>query len=287
MKEEEFWLVSTDHMEDRIWFRDDEDYTKGMNIVAILASTVPVNIYAFVLMSNHVHFLIKGTHDDADNFIRRYKKQYSQFYSIKYGAPKGLLRKNGVDIREVPFEDESFERAVAYVQMNPVAANICLNASGYPWGTGDTFFRAVPVKGFSIGTLSVRAQRRVLHSKVSVPHGFLICDDGFVTPNSYVHVRFVESVFRTPKRMNYFLTTSSKARKIKELPSFSDQSLASAIKDLSISQFRKNGLSEMSEGEKTELLRQIRFRFSCDVAQLARVCGLKYDEVSRLLESFQ
>ena len=32
------------------------------------------------------------------------------------------------------------------------------------------------------------------------------------------------------------------------------------------------------------MLRQLRFRFSADVNQLARVCGLSYAEAARLLD---
>ena len=285
MREDDIWLVSTEHLEDRLWFKDEEDFRKGMNLVAVLAATVPVGICAFILMSNHVHFVIRGTREDTGVFIRRYKKQYSQFYSHKYGISAALLWGNGEDIRGLSLGDESFERAVAYVQMNCVAANICLHPSLYPWGTGDTFFKGVPVKGVRAGAMSGRALKRLMHSNVSVPPGYVICDGGYVDPSAYVPVKFVESVFRTPRRMNYFLMASSKARKTREAPSFSDHVLVSAIKDLSVSLFRKNDISELSAAEKAEMLRQIRYRFSCDAGQLARVCGLEYDTVSALLES--
>lgn len=286
MLEKDFWLVSTDHLKDRLWFRDEEDFKKGMNLVAVLAATIPVDICAFILMSNHVHFVTRGNKENARRFIALFKKHYSQLYSYKYAVSKSLLEDNGVDIQDLSLEDESFERAIAYVQMNCVAAKICLHPSGYPWGTGNSFFNSMPIKGTQTGTLSGKALKRLLHSHKPVPPEYIISDYGFIDPCSYVQVKLVESIFRTPRRMNYFLTTSSKARKIKEAPSFSDHMLVSAIKELSISLFRKNDFSEMSEVEKAELLRQLKFRFSCDIGQLARVCGLKYDEVSNLLETF-
>lgn len=33
-----FWLVTTDHLTDRIWFKDDEDFKAAMNIVAVLST---------------------------------------------------------------------------------------------------------------------------------------------------------------------------------------------------------------------------------------------------------
>ena len=86
-------------------------------------------------MSNHVHFVLSCSKEEAKSFINRFKKMYSQRYWKKYGT-NSLLRNNDVDIRELFWGDESLERGIAYVQMNCVAANICMHPSAYPWGTG-------------------------------------------------------------------------------------------------------------------------------------------------------
>ena len=99
------WLVSTDHLEDALWFREEEDFKIGMNYVAVLAAFSAVTILAFILMSNHVHFILYGTKEDVLAFI-----------------------------------NEALERAIAYVQMNCVAANICSHPIQYPWGSGSAFF---------------------------------------------------------------------------------------------------------------------------------------------------
>ena len=37
----QYWLVTTDHLEVRIWFKDDEDFKAAMNFVAAPRSTAP------------------------------------------------------------------------------------------------------------------------------------------------------------------------------------------------------------------------------------------------------
>ena len=56
--EKKIWLVSTDHLEEGLWFREEEDFKVGMNYVAVQVSQSGVTILAFILMSNHVHFIL-------------------------------------------------------------------------------------------------------------------------------------------------------------------------------------------------------------------------------------
>ena len=290
MERLEFWLVTTAHLEDRLWFRDDDDFKVGMNLVAVLAASSQVLVLAFILMSNHVHFVLQGDYESCLQFITRFKKIYAQYFSTRYSS-KELLRRNDVDLREIYVEDESLERAIAYVQMNSVAANICLNANEYLWGTGNCFFNPSPHSGVPLGNLSVRAKRSILRTHMRVPSGYLFLKEGYIAPISYVQYKFVESLFRTPRRMNYFLKNSSKARRLSEsgeneIPTFKDQSIRASIPDLCRAFFHMTDAEELSDAQRGELLRQLKYRFSANVKQLARVSGMSSEKVSSLLDTF-
>ena len=289
------WLVTTDHLEKELWFRDEEDFKVGMNFVAIQAACSPdVVVLAFILMSNHVHFVLVGEREDAERFICQFKHRYSIYFNGKWGIKK-FLRHNGVDIREIPYRDEAMERAVAYVLMNCVAANICSHPSQYPWGTGNCYFRLDANTGYAgsrgvlLESLSERARERILHSNCDrIPLGWHLSPEGFIPPLEYVDVQSVEALFRKPQRFNFFLNTSSKARKRIEaeenLPAFRDQVILAALPDLCHSLFQKKSFQALTRGEQSEFMRQIRFRFSSDINQIARVCGLTYAEAARLIE---
>ena len=47
----------------------------------------------------------------------------------------------------------------------------------------------------------------------------------------------------------------------------------------------KAAFDELSEPQKSEILRQLRYRFSANIHQLARVVGVGYDEAARLLDT--
>jgi REP element-mobilizing transposase RayT len=286
----DFYLLTTEHLESCLWFRDEEDFKVAMNYVAIQAACCPeVSVLAFILMSNHVHFVLRGNREDVQLFIDKYKCRYSLYFQKKNGI-RELLRRNMVDIRIVPLFDDSLERTIAYVQMNCVAANICSHPSQYRWGTGNVYFMQNKTTCKRIGDLSVRSKKLMLHSEcVLIPDEWQITEGGYVNPLSYVDYQTVEKVFRTPKRMNYYLFSSSKARKRIEtteglLPAFRDQTILAALPDLCRSLFQKESFASLQAAEQTELARQIRFRFSADANQIARVCGISYASAARLLD---
>lgn len=283
-----FFLVTTDHLKDRIWFKDDEDFSIAMSCVAIVAFSLKINVLAFILMSNHVHFVLQCEPGEAKAFIDRFKMQYGIWYHRKYNHNE-FLRRVKVDITEVGLLDGGLQRAIAYVQMNCVAANICPYCNMYQWGTGNCFFNPQPPKYSLLGELSIRARHRLLRSRVQLPSDYKVIDSSYILPQSFVPVQFVESLFRTPSRYLYFLGNSSKARKHLEkdvAPSFRDQIVVAAIQDLCYSLFRAKGITELTDEQRGELLRQIRRRFSTDLSQLCRATGLSYDKAARMIEDF-
>lgn len=282
-----YYLISTDHLEDRIWFQDDEDFKAAMNFVAVADYVCGIRVLDFILMSNHVRFVVYAYLEEARRFIDYFKLLYSKYLRKRHGVTK-FLRRNDVDIQELDEHNESVERAIAYVEMNCVAAKICVHPSQYPWGCGSVFF-GQKEQGRRLGIMSVRAQNRLLHSRIKLPQDYIVTADGFISPSSYIPVSFVENIFSTPSRFQYFLNKSSKARvRMSEeaMPSFRDQVILSAVNDLCSSLFRKPSLSALTDEEKAEMLRQLRYRFSADIAQLSRVTGIPYQEASSLIESY-
>ncbi len=312
----EYWLITTDHLEKHVLFREPVDFCVGMNYVAVLAWKTGLFVLAFILMSNHLHFVVYGTRAQAEYFAKMFKGTYSRYVWDKYGIHE-IFRRKGVQVESVPTFGESLERAIAYVQMNSVAANICAHPSEYPWGTGRTFFQVqstwtgakpvAPARGTSqvvplgsgdlplgpgdrrLSELSTRERYHLLHSKADLPGDWVICADGYILPASYVKVDWVESLFHTPRRMNYFLVNSQKAKLRQEagadnMPAFRDQAILTALPDLCRSLFRKPSPAELNEDQLVELMRQIRFRFSSNVNQIARIVGLTYERAAKLLD---
>lgn len=284
------FFVSTGHIESRLWFTDDADFIAGMNLVAVCVATAGIRVLAFILMSNHVHFVLEcSEEEEAIAFINDLKKRYSMYYENRHHI-KEFLRNNSINIKPIFRNDLSLQRAIAYVQMNCIGANICSHPSQYCWGTGNTFFSSGPSTSVPLGSLSFRKQYSILHSNEKLPQSFILSDTGYILPESYVDIKFVESLFLRPQRYNYFLYTSSKA-KIKQeqaesgVPTFDDQVIKPAVRNLCKSLYNASSVEILTDEQKTEILKQLQRRFSAGQKQLARVTGLSLSLVSCLLDT--
>ena len=138
-----YWLVTTEHLKKGLWFRDDEDYRVGMNYVAIASFVYGVMVLAFVLMSNHVHFVLYCTEAEARAFINEFKADCSRHLALKYGV-RDLLRRNRVVIERISPDDESFERALARRQYLPLSLKL-------PLGDGRCLLQWASSEGNSTG----------------------------------------------------------------------------------------------------------------------------------------
>lgn len=283
-----YYFLSSSHLENRIWFRDDEDFKAGMNFVALAAAHCGVALLVFVLMSNHVHFLLAANYEmEAREFFSYFKKVYSQYLNRKYRTLR-FLRENVLDCQEVLALKEHLERVIAYILMNPVAANIVLHPVQYPWGCGNCFFTARNLKGRKVGSMGYRERRRILHSHQSFGENNILGEDGYILPESFVRKDMVEAIFRTPNRLNYFLNNSSKARKVLELengmlPSFQDKCLVIMTRDICASLFRKTELSDLTDREKKRLVYELHRRSGADLKQLSRVLEMSPAYVAEIL----
>ena len=280
-----FYFITTDHLETRIWFRDDEDFRVGMNYVAVVAAKLGISVISFILMSNHVHFLLLCEEDEASRFIILYKKLYGTYFRNRYNVNR-FLRRNSVDIQEIKLVDEAIERVVAYIIMNSVAARICLSPGFYKWGSGACFFNENKEAGTPLAKLSRREQIRLLKSNEKLPQNWRVGSGGYILPDSYVRIDLVERIFKTPSRMNYFLNSSSKAKKAlsQDGVSFRDQIMQEALKDMQVSLGKKRP-EDLSKEEQAVIIKQLRWRFNADVHQISRVSGYSYSEVTEMLNS--
>lgn len=282
-----YFHVYTKGLEDKQLFRSREDFIAGMNLLAVVVSSFPpLRLLAFVLMSNHVHFVIYGTEEEARRFIDMYKNLVSRYVRKRYGEAK-YLRHLETTVSEVSLENEGLKRLIAYVLNNPVKAGINCIASGYEWSSAKCYFNQIgttqPIR--RVGDLKYKERVDIFHSKHAVPDSWWINSSQYVDPMSYVDYRHVQNIFGRSSSLQYFMSaTLSVKRGTTEGIVFSDSIINIALVEILEKKYGVHSLSQLDRGLLKSLIRELKVRFTAPSKQIARVLHIPINDVVSMLE---
>ena len=114
-------------------FEEPEDFEKYLSCLAEVKKISGFKLYAYCLMDNHVHLLIKEGLEPLAQVFKRLGVRYVFWYNKKYQRSGHLYQDR---FRSVPIEtDEYFITVLAYIYQNPVKAGICANPEDYNWSS--------------------------------------------------------------------------------------------------------------------------------------------------------
>ncbi|MBQ7761383.1 MAG: transposase [Clostridia bacterium] len=118
-------------------FQETEDYNKFIEIVKECKQTKDFNIYAYCLMGNHVHLLLKENEETIGQVIKRIASRFASWYNIKYQRVGHLFQDR---FKSEPVEtNEYFLTVLRYIHQNPVKANICEFVEEYKFSSYQEF----------------------------------------------------------------------------------------------------------------------------------------------------
>ncbi len=125
----------------RILFSDDEDCLGFIQSLRHAKEYGKCELYAYCLMGNHVHLLIKEGEEPLENVIKRLGVSYVYHYNRKYELRGHLFQDR---FRSEPIDTEAyFMDVLRYICQNPVKAGLAKDPQGYRWlgcaGIRDTF----------------------------------------------------------------------------------------------------------------------------------------------------
>jgi len=120
-------------------FEDDEDYEKFLQVVQQYKDKSFYQIYAYCLMGNHVHLLLKIGQEPLAQIMRRICGSYVYWYNCKYKRIGNLFQDR---FKSEPVEnDEYFLTVLRYIHQNPVKAGIEKDVVNYKWSSYDDYVK--------------------------------------------------------------------------------------------------------------------------------------------------
>lgn len=116
--------------------RDFSEYLSQLRILSWAVRASPIDLFAFCLMPNHVHLLVRAlTRKDLSTFMHRFQMTHAIGLRRWRGTVgRGAVYQGRYRASRV-HEDSYFYRAVRYVERNPVRAQLTQRPDEWMWSS--------------------------------------------------------------------------------------------------------------------------------------------------------
>ena len=121
-------------------FEDTEDNLRFLETLSKYKLQCGYEIYAYCLMGNHVHILLKEGKEDLTLMLKRIAGSYVYWYNWKYRRSGHLFQDR---FKSEPVEDnEYFLSVIRYIHQNPVKAGLCKNIDQYKFSSYNEYVKS-------------------------------------------------------------------------------------------------------------------------------------------------
>lgn len=114
-------------------FEDEEDNQRFLQALQRAKRISGFELYAYCLMSNHVHILLRIVSEPLDQIMRRLCGSYVYWYNRKHERIGNLFLDR---FKSEPVEDDTyFLTALRYIHRNPYKAGLVKDLGNYAWSS--------------------------------------------------------------------------------------------------------------------------------------------------------
>ena len=112
-------------------FRDQRDYDHFLELLAEAKTVIPFQLYAYALMPNHWHLLIKAGLVPISRVLHRVQSKYAKWFNARYQLTGHLFQRryHAIHINT----DAYLLGAIRYIHLNPVKANLVSDPADWRW----------------------------------------------------------------------------------------------------------------------------------------------------------
>ncbi|RSD28441.1 REP-associated tyrosine transposase [Mesobacillus subterraneus] len=119
-------------------FHDDADNVKFLEVFKKYKEQSGMNVYAWCLMNNHVHLLVKEGDEELAVTMKRIGVSYAAYYNLKYKTTGHLFQDR---FRSENVESRSyFLTVVRYIHQNPVKAGMVERVADWRWSSSVEYY---------------------------------------------------------------------------------------------------------------------------------------------------
>jgi putative transposase len=120
-------------------FKNIDDYQKYISLLAFYKERYKYSLYAYVLMSNHVHLLIETLQIPLSKILQGINQSYTMYFNRKYRTVGHLFQGR---YKAILCDKDAYLLAlVKYISLNPVRAKIAKAPGEYRWSSHHSYLK--------------------------------------------------------------------------------------------------------------------------------------------------
>lgn len=125
-----------------------EDYQRFIQIINQVKDIGGFDLYAYCLMDNHAHLLIKETTTmNISDIMKRINIRYAMWHNYKYRRVGHFFQGR---FKSEPVENEAYYvNVLRYIHQNPLKAGLCQEIGDYEWSSYHLY--RLQYNGFVVG----------------------------------------------------------------------------------------------------------------------------------------
>ena len=119
-------------------FEDAADCHKFLAILTEYKEQCGYSIYAYCLMGNHIHLLLKEGTESLEQVFKRVCGKFVYWYNAKYQRTGHLFQDR---FKSEPVDSQEYlQTVIRYIHQNPVKAKLCRRVSDYAYSSYAEYF---------------------------------------------------------------------------------------------------------------------------------------------------
>ncbi|TKD70747.1 transposase [Pseudalkalibacillus hwajinpoensis] len=226
-------------------FEDEEDKRKFLEVLARYKTKSGIELYAYCLMDNHVHLLVKETEESLSMFMKRLSSSYVYWYNLKYGRCGHLFQErfNSENVES----DAYFVTVLRYIHQNPLKAKLVRSVWDSKWTSIHEYVRIVKLADIDRGLRLFSEDRTVARQRF---------------------ILFMQE------------TNEDQCLDIKEITKVTDDQVRDYLRTMGI--ISNSMLQQMDREERNVVLAKMKRIKGVSIRQISRVTGISKSVIDRM-----
>lgn len=269
-----------------ILFHSLEEKSLSLNYIAIAAKKIGVIILAHSVMSNHLHFILKGTESQVLEFFALLKSMLAIYYRTHGRAKLMDSVEPGLTLID---SLRQLRQEIAYVIRNAFVVSKDVNVFNDPWSTGYLYYNPMLVKdGVPASSLTVRGIRAFTKSRaITEVDASIYVKDGVACPWSFVDYELTMRYYDDVRQYIFSVVKNVEGQvevslRYGEIPTICDDELYPVYYRIVTERYGNSKPSTLDLQQRKTLALILKKDYYSSNAQISRMTGLPPSEVDTM-----